>query len=99
VNAAVLEGVEKGIASSASLMVPCQAAEQAMQMLGWTPSIPFGIHLTLTRDGPSRRWAPVAPAVHMPLIDHDNGLLLTRAVALRIWGFYQPPSDRPRRAG
>ena len=37
VNVAVFEAVQEGIASSASLMVPCPAAEQAMQMLGRTP--------------------------------------------------------------
>ncbi len=81
VNAALFEAVQEGIASSASLMVPCPAADQAMQMLRRTPSMPFGIHLTLTRDGPSHHWAPVAPAAHVPSLVDENGLLLTSAAA------------------
>ena len=81
VNVAVFEAVQEGIASSASLMVPCPAAEQAMQMPGRTPSMPFGIHFTLTRDGPGHRWAPVAPAAHVPSLVDENGLLLTSAAA------------------
>jgi predicted glycoside hydrolase/deacetylase ChbG (UPF0249 family) len=81
VNAAVFEAVQEGIASSTSLMVPCPAAAQAMQTLGRTPSIPFGIHLTLTRDGPGHRWAPVAPAVHVPSLVDEKGLLFTSAAA------------------
>ncbi len=81
VNAAVLEAVQEGVASSASLMVPCPAAGQAMQMLSRTPSVAFGIHLTLTRDGPGHRWAPIAPAAHVPSLVDENGLLWTSAAA------------------
>jgi hypothetical protein len=81
VNVAVFEAVQEGIASSASLMVPCPAAEPAMQMLSRTPSVPFGIHLTLTRDGPGHRWAPIAPAAHVPSLVEETGLLLTSAAA------------------
>jgi hypothetical protein len=81
VNVAVFEAVQEGIASSASLMVPCPAAEPAMQMLSRTPSVPFGIHLTLTRDGPGHRWAPMAPAAHVPSLVEETGLLLTSAAA------------------
>ncbi|WNV74271.1 ChbG/HpnK family deacetylase [Geodermatophilus sp. DSM 44513] len=81
VNAAVFEAVQEGIASSASLMVPCPAAEQAMHVLGRTPSMPFGIHLTLTRDGLGHRWAPVVPAATVPSLVDGNGLLFTSAAA------------------
>lgn len=81
VNAAVVEAIEEGIAGSASLMVPCPAAEQAMQLLGRRPSIPFGIHLTLTRDGRGHRWAPVTPAADVPSLVDGEGLLFTSAAA------------------
>ena len=79
VNAAVVEAIEEGIAGSASLMVPCPAAEQAMQLLRRRPSISFGIHLTLTRDGAGHRWAPVASAERVPSLVDAEGLLLTNA--------------------
>jgi hypothetical protein len=50
INAAVVQSIEDGIASSCSLMVPCPWALHAMQLLYERPEIPFGIHLTLVCD-------------------------------------------------
>jgi predicted glycoside hydrolase/deacetylase ChbG (UPF0249 family) len=55
VNAAVVDSIENGIASSCSLMVPCPAAASAMRVLRERPHIPFGIHLSLIRDMPEYR--------------------------------------------
>src|SRR6266516_4882608 len=60
VNAAVVESIENGIASSCSLMVPCPAAKNAMRLLRERPHVPFGIHLALVRDSPKCRWGPAA---------------------------------------
>ena len=81
VNAAVLEAVQEGVASSASLMVPCPAAAQAMQLLREVQAVPFGVHLTLTRDGPGHRWAPLVPADQVPSLVDEKGLLFTRSRA------------------
>jgi predicted glycoside hydrolase/deacetylase ChbG (UPF0249 family) len=45
INAAVVDSIENGIASSCSLVVPCPAAANAMRLLRERPHIPFGIHL------------------------------------------------------
>ena len=66
VNAAVVESIENGIASSCSLMVPCPAAAHAMRLLRERPHIPFGIHLALIRDVPEYRWGPVADKADVP---------------------------------
>ncbi|MEU6955571.1 polysaccharide deacetylase family protein [Streptomyces sp. NPDC045714] len=58
INAAVIESVEEGIASSCSLMVPCPGAPQAMKLLSRRPQIPFGIHLTLVCEMPGIPWGP-----------------------------------------
>jgi len=73
VNAAVVESIENGIASSCSLMVPCPAAANAMRLLRERPHIPFGIHLTLIRDSPEYRWGPAAAKAAVPsLLDPDT---------------------------
>lgn len=59
INTAVVESVEEGIASSCSLMVPCPAALQAMELLRRRPQIPFGIHLTLVCEMPEIPWGPL----------------------------------------
>lgn len=63
---AVLQAIHSGVASSCSLMVPGPAAEQEMRLLQTAPDVPFGIHLTLTRDGPAHPWAPVCPPHEVP---------------------------------
>jgi predicted glycoside hydrolase/deacetylase ChbG (UPF0249 family) len=60
INAAVVESIENGIASSCSLMVSCPASANAMQLLRERPHISFGIHLALICDAPERRWGPTA---------------------------------------
>ncbi|MFD3534218.1 polysaccharide deacetylase family protein [Streptomyces sp. NPDC058664] len=59
INAAVIESVEEGIATSCSLMVPCPGAPQAMKLLSRRPQIPFGIHLTLVCEMPGIPWGPL----------------------------------------
>src|SRR5687768_654626 len=66
VNTGVVESIERGIASSCSLMAPCLAATPAMQLLRDRPWIPFGVHLTLVREVDSFRWEPLAGSANVP---------------------------------
>ncbi|MDP5185212.1 ChbG/HpnK family deacetylase [Blastococcus sp. BMG 814] len=84
VNAAVLEAVRQGVASSTSLMVPAPAAAQALELLHAEPEMPFGIHLTLTRDGPAHRWAPVSARDDVPSLLDEHGLLHTSAESAQL---------------
>ena len=77
VNAAVVASIEQGIATSCSLMAPCPAAPHAMQLLRQRPGIPFGIHLTLLRDGPHHRWGPLTAKERVPSLLDEAGELLT----------------------
>ncbi|WP_329418768.1 polysaccharide deacetylase family protein [Streptomyces sp. NBC_01693] len=60
VNAAVIESVEEGIASSCSLMTVCPEAPDAVRLLRRRPGIPFGVHLTLVCETPHRPWGPLS---------------------------------------
>jgi predicted glycoside hydrolase/deacetylase ChbG (UPF0249 family) len=80
VNAAVVESIENGIASSCSLMVPCPAAANAMRLLRQRPHIPFGIHLALIRDSSEYRWGPAAAKADVPsLLDPGTDELYVNA--------------------
>jgi chitin disaccharide deacetylase len=84
VNAAVVESIENGIASSCSLIVPCPAAADAMRLLRERPHIPFGIHLALIRDSPEYRWGPAAAKSDVPsLLDADTDELYVDTPAQR----------------
>ncbi len=75
INAAVIELVEEGIASSCSLMVLPPAASQAMDLLRRRPQVSFGIHLTLLSDFPSRPWGPLAARERVPSLLDPAGAL------------------------
>jgi predicted glycoside hydrolase/deacetylase ChbG (UPF0249 family) len=77
INAAVIDSIERGIASSCSLMVPCPAAPHAMRLLRERPMIPFGIHLTLVRDTAHDRWGPLSAKQQVPSLLDEAGELFT----------------------
>jgi predicted glycoside hydrolase/deacetylase ChbG (UPF0249 family) len=73
INAAVIESIENGIASSCSLMVTGPAAADAIGFLRQHPHIAFGIHLALICDTLEYRWGPAAAKADVPsLLDPDT---------------------------
>ncbi|MCI2238031.1 ChbG/HpnK family deacetylase [Paenibacillus sp. TRM 82003] len=91
INATVSAAVQQGVASSTSLVVPCPAAGEALRLLRAAPEVPFGIHLTLTRDGPAHRWAPISAPAQVPSLVDEHGL------AARVW--LDPARSAARRRG
>jgi predicted glycoside hydrolase/deacetylase ChbG (UPF0249 family) len=84
INAAVVESIENGIASSCSLIVPCPAAPNAMRLLREHPHISFGIHLALIRDVPEYRWGPTADKADVrSLLDPETNELYIDTPARR----------------
>jgi predicted glycoside hydrolase/deacetylase ChbG (UPF0249 family) len=77
INAAVIDSIENGIASSCSLMVPCPWALHAMHLLRQRPQIPFGIHLTLVCDTALYRWGPLMAKEKVPSLLDEMGALFT----------------------
>jgi chitin disaccharide deacetylase len=68
-NLATIRAISKGVATSASLMVPCPWALEAAQM---AKGLPVGVHLTLTSEYPSYRWRPMTGRTS--LCDRDGFL-------------------------
>ena len=76
-NLAAVEAVEKGVASSATLMVPCPWAKEGAQMFAGKD---VGVHLTLTAEYPTYRWRSVTGAASL----HDGEGCLPRTVE-EVW--------------
>ena len=73
VNKAILGALSGGIVRSASLMVPCPWALQAMRFLADHPDIPFGVHLTAISEWADYRWGPVTAREKVPsLLDKGS---------------------------
>ncbi|MGW3579837.1 polysaccharide deacetylase family protein [Streptomyces rubiginosohelvolus] len=83
INAAVIESLEAGIASSCSLMLPCSGAVQAMKLLSRRPQIPFGIHLTLVCEMPDIPWGPLTARERVPSLLDPAGKLFSPTPAGR----------------
>ncbi len=59
-NLASIDCLEKGIVKSGSVMVPCPWFEEIAAYARQHPEADIGLHLTLTAEWKSYRWAPMA---------------------------------------
>jgi len=75
-NLAALEAVERGVASSATLMVPCPWAMEAVSLFKGKD---VGVHLTLTAEYPTYRWRSLTGAASL---HDDQGFLPDNTAAV-----------------
>jgi predicted glycoside hydrolase/deacetylase ChbG (UPF0249 family) len=64
--------LDAGSITSASLMIPCPSASEAMDYASKHPGRDMGVHLTLTSEWSAYRWGPLLDSVPS-LTEHDGG--------------------------
>lgn len=74
-NHGAIDALEKGVARSWSIMMPCPWVPEIFHYLKKHPLTDAGLHLTLTSEWKEYRWEPLAGANIVPgLIDHEGAM-------------------------
>ena len=74
-NLGAIESVEKGVATSWSVMMPCPWVPEIAKYLKQHPEVDSGLHLTLTSEWSLYRWPPLAGKPKVPGLVDEEGCL------------------------
>ncbi|MEO6033751.1 MAG: polysaccharide deacetylase family protein [Verrucomicrobiota bacterium] len=74
-NLGAIETVEKGVATSWSVMMPCPWVPEIAKYLKLHPDVDSGIHLALTAEWNLYRWSPLAGKAKVPGLVDEEGCL------------------------
>ena len=74
-NVATRTGMEKGLITSGTIMVPCPWFEEIAAYATSNPKADFGLHLTHTSEWKVYKWGPVANKADVPGLVTPQGYL------------------------
>jgi predicted glycoside hydrolase/deacetylase ChbG (UPF0249 family) len=74
-NLGAIETIEKGVATSWSVMMPCPWVPEIAKYLKQHPDVDSGLHLTLTSEWNLYRWPPLAGKPKVPGLVDEEGCL------------------------
>ena len=82
INRASIKGLESGLVSSASIMIPCPWLPEIADYAKKHPEADLGLHLTLTSEWSLFRWGPILARERVPsLLDSNGYFYLTESEA------------------
>ena len=74
-NMGTIKAIEDGVATSASIMMPCPWVPEMSAYVKEHPQVDAGVHLTLTAEWKKYRWGPVAGKPAVPGLVDSEGCL------------------------
>lgn len=74
-NRGVIESLERGVATSFAIMMPCPWVPEIARYVREHPGVDAGLHLTLTSEWELYRWGPVAGKTSVPGLTDGEGYL------------------------
>ena len=74
-NTATFAALERGVATSTSLLVPCPWAFDAARYLAAHPELDVGVELALTSEWDTYRWRPLLGGGRCPSLVDEDGFL------------------------
>jgi len=74
-NVATIQGLESGLVTSTSVMLPCGWAPEFAEFARQHPEYCYGVHFTLNAEWPGYRWPPVAGRNQVPSLVDQQGYL------------------------
>lgn len=74
-NQASIKGMEEGLISSATIMMPCPWANEIVEYARINPDKGFGVHLTLTAEWKNYRWGTIASRDQVPGLYDPQGYM------------------------
>ena len=74
-NKGAVDAIEKGVATSLSVMMPCPWVPEVAKWLKQNPQADAGLHLTLTSEWELYRWGPLAGKPAVPGLVDEQGCL------------------------
>lgn len=74
-NVGTIEAMEKGVATSMSVMFPCPWVPEIANYVKENPEVDMGVHCTLTSEWRVYRWGPVAGKAAVPGLVDEEGCL------------------------
>lgn len=75
INRASIKGLESGLVTSASIMIPCPWLPEIAAYARTHPEADLGLHLTLTSEWSLYRWGPVLAKERVPSLLDKSGYL------------------------
>lgn len=74
-NVATIDGLESGAFCSATIMMPCPWAEEALEFARRAPGADLGVHITHTSEWSLYKWGPLSGAGAVPSLVTERGYL------------------------